>query len=84
MTEDQEIRCHAIIHSAAVAAGGGNAVPVPVLGLAADTAALVGMAIGLATVFGQSLPESAAKAMAVDALNPTFHVRTRFQLSPKE
>ena len=72
MTEVQKIRCHAIIHSAAVAAGGGNAVPVPVLGLAADTAALVGMAIGLAAIFGQSIPESAAKAMAVDALKKTL------------
>ena len=72
MTEDQKIRCHAIIHSAAVAAGSGNAVPVPVLGLAADTAALVGMAIGLAAVFGQSIPECAAKAMAIDALKKTL------------
>ena len=72
MTNEERIRCHAIIHSAAAAAGGGNAVPVPVLGLAADTAALVGMAIGLAAVFGQSIPESAAKAMAVDALKKTL------------
>lgn len=72
MTDEQRIRCHAIIHSAAIAAGGGNAVPVPVLGLAADTAALVGMAIGLAAVFGQSIPESAAKAMAVDALKKSL------------
>ena len=36
MTNEQKIRCHAIILSAAVTAGGGNAVPVPVLGLAAQ------------------------------------------------
>lgn len=72
MTDEQKIKCHAIIHSAAIAAGGGNAVPVPMLGLAADTTALVGMAIGLAAVFGQNLPESAAKAMAIDALKKTL------------
>ena len=72
MTEEQKTRCHAIIHSAAVAAGGGNVVPIPGVGLAADTAALVGMAIGLAGVFGQSLPESVAKAMAVDTLKKTL------------
>ena len=72
MTEEQKTRCHAIIHSAAVAAGGGNVVPIPGVGLAADTAALVGMAVGLAGVFGQSLPESAAKAMAVDTLKKTL------------
>lgn len=68
MTHEQNVRCHAIIHSAAVAAGAGNAVPIPGLGLAADTGALAGMAIGLASVFGQTLPASVAKAMAVDAL----------------
>jgi len=68
MTNEQRNQCHAIIHSAALAAGGGNALPIPALGLAADTAALVGMAIGLASVFGQSIGEAAAKAAAVDAM----------------
>ena len=72
MTEEQKTKCHAIIHTAAVAAGGGNAVPIPGLGLAADTAALVGMAIGLAAVFGKNLAKSAAEAMAVDALKKTL------------
>ena len=72
MTEAQRTRCHAIIHTAAVAAGSGNAVPVPGLGLAADTTALAGMAIGLASVFGRNLPSSVAKAMAVDALKKTL------------
>lgn len=72
MTEDQKVRCHAIIHTAAVAAGGGNAVPLPGLGLAADTAALVGMAIGLSSVFGRSVDESIARAMAFDALKKTM------------
>lgn len=68
MTNEQKNQCHAIIHSAAVAAGGGNALPIPALGLAADTAALAGMAIGLASVFGQNIGESVAKAAAFDAL----------------
>lgn len=72
MTNEQKNQCHAIIHSAAVAAGGGNALPIPALGLAADTAALVGMAIGLASVFGQNIGEAAAKAAAVDALKKTL------------
>lgn len=72
MTNDQRVQCHAIIHSAAVAAGAGNAVPIPLLGVAADTAALAGMAIGLATVFGKSIPESTAKAMSVEALKKTL------------
>ena len=68
MTNEQRIRCHSIIHSAAVAAGGGNVLPIPGLGLAADFVALAGMAIGLAAVFGQNLPMSVAKTMAYDAL----------------
>lgn len=72
MTEAQRSKCHTIIHTAAITAGGGNAVPVPGLGLAADTVALVGMAVSLASVFGRSLPSSVAKTMAVDALKKTI------------
>ena len=72
MNQNQNSRCHAIIHTAAVAAGGGNAIPVPGLGIAADTAALASMAIGLANVFGQDIPSSVAKAMAVEALRKTL------------
>lgn len=68
MNDQQNNQCHAIIHSAALTAGAGNAVPVPGLGLATDTVALTLMATSLAAVFGKSLPESAAKAMAVSAL----------------
>lgn len=53
MTNSQNIQCHAIIHAAA--AGGANAVPIPAL-----TAVLVGMALGLAAIFGDSITESAA------------------------
>jgi len=71
LSHEQDIRCHAIIHAAAAAAGTGNVLPVPGLGVAADTAALAGMAIRLANVFGQNIPGSVAKAMAVDALRKT-------------
>lgn len=72
MTEKQKEKCHYIIHSHAAAAGGGNVVPIPGLGVAADTAAMVSMAISLAVVFGQNIPASTAKAMAVDALKKTL------------
>ena len=65
-------KCHAIIHTAAVACGAGNVVPVPGTGLAADSIALTSMAIALATLFGQNLTKSAAKAMAVSALKEQF------------
>ena len=72
MTDEQRIQCHSIIHSATAAAGGGSVVPIPGVGLAADTAALVGMALGLATVFGHDLPASAAKVMTVYTLKKTL------------
>lgn len=65
-------KCHAIIHTAAVASGAGNAVPVPGTGWAADTLALTGMAVALAAVFGKDLTKSAASAMAVAALKKQF------------
>ncbi len=72
MTESQRTKCHCIIHTHAAAAGGGNAVPIPGLGVAADTAAMVSMAISLAAVFGQNIPKSTAKVMAVDTLKKTL------------
>ena len=71
-TANVNAKCHAIIHSAAVASGVGNAVPVPGTGWAADTIALTGMAISLASVFGKDLTKSAASAMAVAALKKQF------------
>ncbi len=65
-------KCHAIIHSAAVASGAGNVVPVPGTGWAADTIALTSMAIGLASLFGKDIKTSVAKAMAVDAIKKQF------------
>ncbi|MBQ2628154.1 MAG: hypothetical protein IJG13_00605 [Kiritimatiellae bacterium] len=72
MTKTQKEKCHYIIHSHAAAAGGGNVVPIPGVGIAADTAAMVSMAISLALVFGQNIPKSTAKVMAVDALKKTL------------
>ncbi len=65
-------KCHAIIHTAAVASGAGNVVPVPGTGWAADTIALTTMAIALASLFGKDLKASVAKAMAVDAIKKQF------------
>ena len=69
MTDDQEKKCHAIIHSHAVAAAAGNAVPVPGLGIAAD---MVTMTMSLCAVFGGSLTEEAAKALAIATIKNTM------------
>ena len=63
MTEDQESKCHYIIHSHAVAAAAGNAVPVPGLGIAADMVTMTSMTMSLCAVFGGSLTQEAAKAI---------------------
>lgn len=72
MTPEQKTKCNAIIHTAAAAAGAGNIAPIPGLGIAADTVALTGMAIGLAAVFGGELTHEAAKAMALSAIKNTM------------
>lgn len=71
-TTNINTKCHAIIHAAAVASGAGNAMPIPGTGLAADSIALTGMAVALATLFGKNLTKSAASAMAVTALKEQF------------
>ncbi len=68
MTPAQKNQCSMIIHTAAVAAGGGNLIPVPGAGIAADTLALVPMAVALAGVFGADMTKEAARAVAFNAI----------------
>ena len=71
MAEEQKSKCHAIIHTHAVAAAG-NAVPVPGLGIAVDIATMTTMTLALAAVFkSDSLTEVAAKAVAIQAIKQT-------------
>lgn len=72
MTEDQSKKCHAIIHAHAVAAAAGNAVPVPGLGIATDMVAMTTMTMTLCGVFGGSLTDEAAKALAIAAIKNTM------------
>ena len=72
MTGDQESKCHAIIHSHAVAAAAGNAVPVPGLGIAADMVTMTSMTMSLCAVFGGSLTQEAAKGLAIAAIKNTM------------
>lgn len=72
MTNDQEKKCHAIIHTAAIGAGGGNLIPVPGVGIAADIVAMTTMTMSLAGVFGGSVTEEAAKGMAISAIKNTM------------
>lgn len=68
MTDDQKSKCKKIIHGAALVAGAGNMTPIPGTGMAADTVAMTTMAMGLALVFGGSISEEAARALAINAL----------------
>lgn len=72
MTPEQETQCHTVIHSSAALAAGGNLVPVPGLGIAADVTAMTGMAVALATIFGGSITQEVAKAMAIAAIKETI------------
>ena len=71
MTNNQKNKCHAIIHSAAVTAATGNAVPIPGVGIAVDMITLTTMAMSLSGVLGGKLKEDAAKGLAMAALKRT-------------
>lgn len=71
MTAEQEKQCNAIIHTHAVIAGTGNAIPVPGLGVATDVGTMVTMAMALSAVFGDNISENVAKNIAVAALKRT-------------
>jgi uncharacterized protein (DUF697 family) len=72
MTENQEKKCHAIIHMHAVAAAAGNAIPVPGLGVATDIVSMTSMAMSLCAVFGGSITQEAAKVLAIASLKNTM------------
>lgn len=72
MTEEQEKKCHAIIHSCAVACGAGNVAPIPCLGIAADMIAMTTMTMSLAGVFGGDLTKEAAKRIAIAGIKKTM------------
>lgn len=72
MTKEEKKRCGKIIHGHAVAAAAGNLVPIPGVGLAADTVTMTTMAMALSAVFGGSITESVAKNMAINAVVATM------------
>lgn len=72
MTGAQKNKCHAIIHSHAVAAAAGNTVPVPGLGIAADMITMATMAMSLCAVFGGNISQEAAKTLAIATLKNTM------------
>lgn len=73
MTSEQEAKCHAIIHSHAAAVAGGNLVPVPGLGIAADIVGMTTMCLALSSVFGtDDIPSEVAKGIAVGAIKKTL------------
>lgn len=72
MTEDQATKCHAIIHSHAVAAGAANAAPIPGLGVAADLVTMTTMTMSLCAVFGGRIEQEAAKSLAIAAIKNTM------------
>ena len=72
MTDAEKNKCKKIIHGHAAAAAAGNLVPIPGVGLAADTVTMTTMAMALAAVFGGSITESVAKNMAINAIVATI------------
>lgn len=72
MTDAEKSKCRKIIHGHAAAAAAGNLVPIPMIGLAADTVTMTTMAMALAAVFGGSITEAVAKNMAINAIVSTM------------
>jgi len=72
VTPEQETKCHTIIHTHAVAAAGGNLVPVPGLGIATDMVTMTSMTMSLCAVFGGNLTQETAKAIAYAAIKNTM------------
>lgn len=72
MDEKIKSKCKKIIHTHAVLAGAGNAVPVPGLGLATDTVTMTTMTMSLCAAIGGSITQEAAKALTITTLKNTM------------
>jgi len=72
MKKIEQKKCHHIIHTSAIAAAGGNLIPVPGLGIATDVLAMTAMTMSLAAVFGANLSQEAAKGLTVLTLKKTI------------
>ena len=69
ITKEQREKCHAVIHSASVAAGGVGAAgaQIPVADNAVIVPIQVGMIIGLGQIFGKKIPRSIASGIIKSA-----------------
>jgi uncharacterized protein (DUF697 family) len=69
MTEDQRIKCHAIIHSASTAAGavGAGLAQLPVADNVVLVPIQVGMIIALGNIFNQHITDSIANGMVLSS-----------------
>jgi uncharacterized protein (DUF697 family) len=72
MNEEQKKKCHAIIHTHAVAAAAGNALPLPGAGVAVDLVTMTTLAMSLCAVFGGTITEEAAKTLAIASMKNTL------------
>jgi uncharacterized protein (DUF697 family) len=72
MNDDQKLKCKAIIHAHAVAAGAGNIAPVPGLGIATDMVTMTSMAMSLCAVFNGNITQEAGKVLAISAIKNTM------------
>ncbi|MDR1367083.1 MAG: hypothetical protein LBJ13_04250 [Puniceicoccales bacterium] len=70
MTDNEKSKCHAIIHSASVAAGaaGAGLAQIPGSDNAVITPIQVGMILGLSRIFGKSLTEGAALSFLAETV----------------
>ena len=63
MPQDKKNKCHAVIHTAAVAATAGGASPIPISDAVVISSVQVGMIVALGKIFEISISESVAKSI---------------------
>ena len=68
MNSSESLKCHAIIHSFAIASGAGNAIPTPGVGVAVDIGCMASMCMSLAAVFAKDSTGAVKEGMMIAAL----------------
>lgn len=71
MPKELKNKCHAVIHSAAVAATAGGASPIPISDSVIISSVQIGMIVGLGKAFGVSISDSVAKSVVSVSVTQT-------------
>ena len=84
MNSSEKIKCHAIIHSFAIASGAGNVAPAPGVGIAVDIGCMASMCMSLAAVFAKDSKGAVKEGLLLAGLKQFVTKKVLKELAKKK